>query len=206
MASAVVVGSATGTADLQTVLDIAKGQPVALDAATAERVKKESPSPKDFKPEAEQTDEHTDETSTLSSLEGRAALFCRLISLAVGSTKLRPAVVQSLVDTLNSADQLQLQHGSTDAATLRQIADAAAKSASGLSAEERSVLQSGQAVTLGVAALTTHAAIKTVLAATAISSMTAEALQAQVCTALRCYSKSVQALHAAVRAKASCCR
>ena len=183
MASAVVVGVATGTADLQTILDVAKGQPVALDTSTAERLKKESPAPKDFKPETEQQAAHSLGQDSLSSLEARAAVFCRLISLAIGSTKLRPAVVQSLVDLLNSDEQLDLKYAGSDAGTLNQIANSAAKlSASGLSAEERSVLESGQAVTLGVAAIATQAAIKAVLTATAVAAVTAEALQTQVCT------------------------
>lgn len=182
MASAVVVGAATGTADLQTILDVAKGQPVALDASTAERLKKESPAPKDFKPEAEQATAHAVGQDSLTSLESRAAVFCRLISLASGSTKLRPAVVQSLVDLLNSNGQLDLKYADSDAGTLNQIASSAAKlSASGLSTEERSVLESGQAVTLGLAATATQAAIKAVLTATAVASVTAEALQTQVC-------------------------
>ena len=182
MASAVVVGVVTGTADLQTILDVAKGQSVALDGATADRLKKESPAPKDFKPEAESQAAQSSDVA-LDSLDARAVVFCRLISLAIGSTKLRPAVVQSLVDMLNSHEQLHLDYGSSDVATLSQIADATAKlSAPGLSADERSVLQSGQAVTLGVAAIATKRAINSMLAATAVASLTAEALQAQVCT------------------------
>lgn len=182
MTSAVVVGVATGTAALQTILDVAKGQSVALDVATADRLKKESPAPKDFKPEAESQPTQTSGVA-LNSLEARAAVFCRLISLAIGSTKLRPAVVQSLVDMLNSNEQLHLDYGSSDVATLSQIADATAKlSAPGLSTDERSVLQSGQAVTLGVAAIATKTALNSMLAATAVASLTAEALQAQVCT------------------------
>lgn len=207
MASAVVIGTAAFTADLQTVLEVAKGQSVVIDAAAAERLKKESPAPKDFKPEAYESTADADTTAPLSNLEGRAALFCRVISLATGSTKMRPAVVQSLVDMLNSADQLKLQYGSTDAATLQQLASIAAKSLSGVSAEERSVLQSGQAVTLGVAALAIHTAIRALSGATAIASLTAEALQAQVLTdKRRICSTSVYVCTVSGLAEDSCCR
>lgn len=186
MASTVVIGAATGTADLQTVLDVAKGQQVTLDAATADRLKRESPAPKDFKPEADIQTQPTNEGEYLNALDSRAATFCRVISLALGSTKLRPAVLHSLVDILNSSAPLQLQPAATDSTALGQLADAAAKQATGtatapgLSADERAVLQSGQAVTLGVAAVANQTSVQSLAAATAISSLSAEALQIQV--------------------------
>ena len=199
MSSSIVIGGATFTPDLQTVWQIAQGQQVALDYATADRLKKESPPPKDFKAELQSAHPREADEVSLLSLETRASVFCRLISLANGSTKVRVAVVQYLIDLLNSKIRLRLSSAS-DTAALQQLADtvsgtgshdgqntspseatnSSGPSAPGLSQQERSVLQSGQWVTLGVAAITVQSARQLMLGATAVSALTAEALQLQV--------------------------
>ena len=199
MSSSVVIGGATFAPDLQTVWQIAQGQQIALDQTTADRLKKESPPPKEFKAEQQSANPRRAEEVSLTSLETRASLFCRLISLANGNTKVRVAVVQYLIDLLNSKVQLQLSSGS-DITALQQLADtvsgislhdgqntshseatnSSGLSAPGLSQQERSVLQSGQWVTLGVAAITVQNARQLLLGATAVSALTAEALQLQV--------------------------
>ncbi len=200
MSNSVVIGGASGAVDLQAVWQVAHGQSVALDVTTADRIKKESPSPKEFKPETQDATPTSAVDNPLT--ETRASVLCRLISLANGSTKLRLAVVQYLVDLLNSGIPLQLPCAPTDAVPLQQVAHAAAGaglvvsdgkssplsealeqqhlSAPGLSQQERSVLQSGQWVTLGVAAVTMQSARQMLLGATAVAALSAEALQAQV--------------------------
>lgn len=202
MASSVVIGGASGAADLQAVLQVAQGQTISLDVATAERIKKESPSPKDFKLESNDISAAAKVDSPLTSIESRASILCRLISLANGSTKLRLAVLQYFVDLLNSGTQLLLTSANTDAAPLQQIADAAAGaglalcdgnssplsealqrqhlSAPGISQQERAMLQSGQWVTLGAAAVTIQTARQLLLGGTAVAALSAEALQIQV--------------------------
>ena len=201
MASSVVIGGTSGAADLDAVLQVAQGQVVALDAPTADRIKKESPPPKDFKQE-DQPESSGSVGQTLDSVEARAGILCRLISLANGSTKLRLAVVQYLVDMLNAQVNVQLASGATDSEPLRQLADAVAGSgvtsqdsrhtplpeslqqnqmtAPGLSQHERTVLQSGQWFTLGVAAVTVQNARQLLLGVTAVAALSAEALQTQV--------------------------
>lgn len=202
MASSIVAGSASATIDLQTVCQVAEGQHVALDTATADRLKKESPPPKDFAPE--QTDALPERLPgpTLNGRETRATMFCRLISLVNGSTKVRLAVVQYLIDLLNARAQLHL-NADSDITALQQLADAASgqgqalqpgpeaspaesgssthvSNAPGLSQQERNVLQSGQWASLGVAAVTVQQSRQLLLGATAVSALTAEALQLQV--------------------------
>ena len=165
----------------------------------ADRLKKESPPPKDFKADQQSAHLRAAEEVSLTSLETRASLVCRLISLANGNTKVRVAVVQYLIDLLNSKIQLRLSSAS-DTAALQQLADTVSGiglhagqttspseatnstglSAPGLSQQERGVLQSGQWVTLGVAAITVQNARQLLLGATAVSALTAEALQLQV--------------------------
>lgn len=201
MSSSVIVGGPSGAADLEAVLQVAQGQLVALDAPTADRIKKESPPPKDFKHEDEPGSSEG-VAQALDIVEARAGVLCRLISLANGSTKLRLAVVQYLADLLNAQINVQLTSAATDSEPLRQLANAVAGSGvasqdsqhasllqtlqqkqitpPGLSQHERSVLQSGQWVTLGVAAVTVQTARQLLLGATAVAALSAEALQVQV--------------------------
>ena len=214
MASSIVIGGASGAADLKAVLQVAQGQPISLDVATADRIKKESPPPKDFKQETDNDALPHPVGPSLARIETRASILCRLISLANGSTKLRLAVVQYLVELLNSGIQLQLVSSATDAEALRQLADAAAGtgqavqngksteltealeheklSAPGLSQQERNTMQTGQWITIGVAAVTMQKAKHLLLGATAVAALSAEALQAQVSmlAALTCTCKS----------------
>lgn len=198
MASLIVIGGPFGT-DLETVVQVAHGDAIVLDARTADRIKKESPSPKDFQPE-QQPESCRSNGQALDIVESRAGILCRLISLANGSTKLRLAVVQYLADILNAQFNIQLTSSATDNIPLQQIADAVAGNACqdsnstaspetlelqqvtppGLSQLERTVLQSGQWVTLGVAAVTIPHARQLLLGATAVAALSAEALQTQV--------------------------
>ena len=201
MASSAVIGGPSGVADLVAILQIAQGPAIALDAATSERIKKESPPPKDFKQESASELSIT-VAQTLSIVESRAAILCRLISIVNGSTKLRPAVVHYLIDILNARVNVQLPDAATDSDPLRYLAAAAAGTemtvqgntntplsemlrqqqitAPGLSQQERTILQSGQWVTLGVAAVTVQSARQLMLASTAVAALSAEALQIQV--------------------------
>lgn len=205
MASSIVIGGPSGAADLNAIRQVSRGQSaVSIDAATADRIKKESPSPKDFKQEDQSASasESGPANQTLEIAEARAGLLCRLISLVNGSTRLRLAVVQYLADLLNANVNLQLSSADTDSEPLRQIADAASGTGlasndsrssaltevlqqqqitvPGLSQQERSVLESGQWVTLGVAAITVQNAQQLLLGATAVAALSAEALQIQV--------------------------
>ena len=202
MAGSIVIGGPSGAADLQAVLQVAHGQTVVLDAVTADRIKKESPSPKDFKQEDQAKASNANGQQALEVAEARAGILCRLISLAHGSTKLRLAVLQYYVEILNAHLDVQLPSAATDKATLRHLADAAAGSGvscqngkstalsealqqqqiatPGLSQHERTVLQSGQWISLGVAAVVVQKARQLLLGATAVAALSAEALQTQV--------------------------
>lgn len=237
MASLIVIGGPSGAADLETVVQVAQGQVVTLDAPTADRIKKESPPPKDFKLEDQPKSPGSDEQA-LDIVEARAGILCRLISLANGSTKLRLAVVQYLADILNAPVNVQLTSAATDSVPLCQIADAVAgnRVASqdsnnapssetpqqkqltppGLSQHERTVLLSGQWITLGVAAVTVQNARQLLLGATAVAALSAEALQTQVrhvsSTLLSCtsphYVRNRPSFHWTflVAPKCCCCR
>ena len=202
MANPIVLGGPSGAADLQAVLQVAQGQSVVLDSATADRIKKESPSPKDFKQDVQPGASNASDQQALEIIEARAGTLCRLISLANGSTKLRLAVLQYFVDILNAHLDVQLSSAATDIAPLQQLADAAAgtgvsyqdgKSTElseslqqqnidppGLSQHERTILQSGQWISLGIAAVVVQKARQLLLGATAVAALSAEALQTQV--------------------------
>ncbi len=208
MTSSVVIGGASGAADLHAVLQVAQGQAIALDVATADRIKKESPSKG-----SQMSMQNCESTPPivgehLTSVESRASVLCRLISLANGSTKLRLVVLQYLVDLLNAGVDLHLTSASADVEPLKQVAAAVAGtglclqdsnsvplsealklhklSPPGFTAQEHDILLSGQWVTLGVAAVCVHSAKQLLLGATAVAALSAEALQIQVSMQIAC--------------------
>ena len=132
------------------------GAPVSLDTAVLERIKKESPSPAAFKPEDAETAKAADDSATatgaaadaasspsssssslfLTETEARSAVLARLLSLANGSTRVRPAVLLFLAEgLLNCRVTPRLpttrssSNESDDAAPLAAVAAAASSGA-----------------------------------------------------------------------------
>jgi histidyl-tRNA synthetase len=177
---------------------------VAVDAAAAERLKKDSPPPKAFEPDPASLHPLASPNSCLDAHQARAAILCKLASLVNGKSKVRVAVVQALVELLNAGVTPCLPIDSDDRAALSALAAVvqgvgeAISSAAGerlgaaevlnaagvtpleLSAAEKGVLCAGSCVSAGTAALCVAAGKQLLTAATAVAALTAEALRADV--------------------------
>ena len=201
------VGGVGALPTLDDVVSIALGQPISLDAACSERIKKESPAPKAFQPEpwppeqiiASQANNH------LSPLHTRAILITRLLTLMNGKSGCRlqvaeylaqllclglcpllPAededagVLEHLANSCHGAGQACCSSSSTIlplATALEQVAGSGVK-APGLSSSERAVLRSGSTATAGISALLVQGGKRLLTAATAVAALTCEALGA----------------------------
>jgi histidyl-tRNA synthetase len=198
---AYIVGG--GQPSLEDVLRVVAGHQIQVDAAAAHRIKKESPPPKTFEQEAPPINGDVEITERLDYAQTRAALFYKLQTLINGKSKCRVDIVQTLEAMLNAQVYPSLPLGATDGVALHALANAfhgvgtataggnvlpileALKTAGietvpGLSVEERSVLEDGQAVSAGTGAICTQSGKALVNIATAVAALTAEALQADV--------------------------
>eukprot|EP00887_Chlorella_sp_A99_P006734 scaffold3.g6734.t1 len=189
------VGGAGATVTLDDVLRVVHGCPVALDAAAAHRVKKESPPPKSFQAEAAAPAPQA--AAWLDAAQTRAALLLKLLALAGGRSGVRLAVVEALGALLN-AERLPplLPAADDDAGALAGLAAAlegaggaggaalvaagAAGAAPGLSAAERATLLDGLAASGGTGALVVQAGKLLLAAANGVLALAAEALQADI--------------------------
>lgn len=187
------------------MLAVVHGAEVVVDRAAALRVKKNSPAPKSFQPEAAPA--AASDAAAVASLEQalvRATMFYKLLSLVNGKSGVRLAVVESLAALLNAGAVPALPAADNDAASLaalaaflqgvgsavaadgtqQQASDALAaagiQSPPGLSAAERAVMQDGQCVAAGTAAICCHAGKLLLATANAVAALSAEALQADV--------------------------
>lgn len=181
------VGGIGAHPSLDDVVRISQGQIVALDPAGADRVKKLSPAPKQFQAEPAPSSSATSAAvAPLDAVQIRAIIASKLLVLINGRSGTRLQVCDFLSQLLNGTST---PHGSvlpalhpadTDAAVLRQLADAchgmgeataagagagsgspltsaleaASVAAPGLSAMERAVIESGASASAGVSALT----------------------------------------------------
>lgn len=208
-AKAFTIGGIGAQPSLDDVVKIAHGGlAVALDAAGAERVKKESPPPKSFQPEAFAPSVATPDPSQplLSQEQARAVLATRLLTVMNGRSGTRVQVAEYLVALLNKNLLPALPAAASDAQVLSALADAchgsgmttttAAEatsqplpealsgcglSAPGLSSTERQVLVAGCSASAGVGALAVTGGKRLLSLATATAALSCEALGVQVC-------------------------
>ena len=195
-----IVGA--GQPTLEDVLRVVVGQEIAVDAAAAHRIKKDSPAPKAFQTEAAPEDGDPEPADCLDHAQTRAALFFKLQSLINGKSKVRADVVQALASMLNAKVDPLLLIGSVDGVALSALANGlhgvgtaafkgqvlpiaeALQSAGitppGLSADERATIQDGQSVSAGTGAICVQAGKALITVATALAALSAEALQADV--------------------------
>ncbi|GLC65359.1 hypothetical protein PLESTF_000284700 [Pleodorina starrii] len=205
---AFTIGGIGAQPSLDDVVKIAMGSlVVALDAAGAERVKKESPPPKSFQPESFDAQAAAAASPAPKRLEVahiRAVLATRLLTLMNGRSGTRVQVAEFLVSLLNKNILPALPDAATDAEVLSRLADAchgagaatgagakatgpaladalsqAGIASPGLSATERVVLSTGCSASAGVAALAVQGGKKLLTLATATAALSCEALGVQ---------------------------
>lgn len=191
------------------VLSIAAAQrSVASDGATAQRVKKDSPSPKQF--QAEEIPGTADITSEayVPAEVIRAALFFKLNNVVNGKSKCRLSVVEQACSMLNTgvlpavdatkttdrevfsviADAF---HGVgrelSTGASLQVALDGAGIATSLLSTDERLILEDGMACSSGLGAICAEEGKSVVSLATFVAALSAEALKAEV----KCFDAEV---------------
>lgn len=184
------VGGIGSQPTLDDVVRVALGQQqVVLDPAGAERVKKASPAPKAFQPEA--APDHpaaAPSRDKLTVTQSRAVLMVKLLQLMNGRSGVRLQVAEFLASLLNQApagEAALLSASAEDGGVLNQMADWCHSGVGGiegpkLSAAERAVLRGGGAATAGVAALGVQSAKSLVSLATAAAALSFEALGCQV--------------------------
>ena len=122
-----IVGS--GVPSLDDVIDkiVTKRIDIVLDATVVNRIKKESPLPKNFEPETFEVREDASGQSACASLDEaqtRAAVFFKLVNLANGKSSCRVGVLETLVSFLNSGIVPRLPATDTDSSALTVLADA----------------------------------------------------------------------------------
>lgn len=201
-----------GRPTLDDVVRVAFGQPVEIDAAAAQRIKKDAPPPKSFQPEL--LPEETElKAECLDRIQARAAIFTKLVSLVDGKSKCRLGVMEFLVMLLNRKITPCLPVAAHDATALQALGDAVHlkgpalttsatikpisqivseeqgenhqdQASPGLSAAERAALQDGQSASAGTGAICVQSGRALIMAATAVAALSAEALQADMKAAL----------------------
>lgn len=195
------VGGAGAGITLEDVTAVASGYvSIVLDTAAVERVKKESPAPKNFTAEEDGgAPAPAAVVGALDVTQARATLLFKLTTLMNGRSGVRPALTQFLADLLNKGITPRLHADAIGADSLSGLADAckglgvtvegfqlgealtaAGIAHPGLSAAERTVLQAGQSGAGAVAGLVAHGASLTLALATAVAALSCEALQATV--------------------------
>ncbi|PNG99410.1 hypothetical protein TSOC_014814, partial [Tetrabaena socialis] len=124
-AKAFTVGGIGAQPSLDDVVKIAQGGlVVALDAAGAERVKKESPAPKSFQPEPAPAAPHAPQPQLLDAQQTRAVLATRLLTVMNGRSGARVQVADFIVQLLNSNVLPALPAAPLDPDVLSSLADA----------------------------------------------------------------------------------
>ena len=153
------VGGIGAQPSLDDVVKIAQGGLVALDAAGAERIKKESPAPKSFQPEAFTAGPGPApaDAALLDAAQTRAVLATRLLTVMNGRSGVRLQVADFLTQLLNKPGLLPaLPALPTDAAVLSQLADAC--HGAGAALQQQQPAGSGAAASPHTAAEHPHAA------------------------------------------------
>ena len=199
VAKSYIVGS--GLASLGDVVHVASAAlPVDIDASAAQRVKKESPAPKQFQAEDMPSDNSSDESASFPEDDIRAALFVKLNNLVNGKSKCRLAVAEQIRGMLNAnvipkvpvdtkTDKFAFSvladafHGVGVDLKDRHLQDAleeAGIESSSLSADERLILEDGMCLTSGIASLCVEKGKSQIAMATFVSALSAEVLKAEV--------------------------
>ncbi|KAG2483026.1 hypothetical protein HYH03_018057, partial [Edaphochlamys debaryana] len=125
-AKAFTVGGIGAQPSIDDVVKIAQGGlQVALDAAGAERIKKESPAPKQFQQEAYTAPAEPSAPSgpVLTVEQARAVLATRLLTVMNGRSGCRLQVAEYMVELLNKGVTPALPAAPTDAQVLTVLAD-----------------------------------------------------------------------------------
>lgn len=184
------VGGFGAAPGLEDVVRVAAGLQVqvALDTAGAERIKKESPSPKSFEQEGDLPLTAVN-GEPLAPSHARAVLFTRLLSIMNGKSGVRLQVAEFLKQLLNGGGALPLRAG-TEREILHALADACKGAGDGvgpalaaagvdappsLSAAERAVLTSGAPAAGGIGALAVTYGRGALAAASAVAALSCEA-------------------------------
>ena len=192
-----IVGA--GAASLSDVVNVVEGTAVAIDSSAASRVKKESPAPKQFKPEDVPKINRLPAVQYIPVECLKAGLFFKLNNLVNGKSKTRLAVCELLCSMLNETIIPSIGIVDTDASVMDSVADAmhgagctvhgesvaAAFEKSqiqppGLSADERLILCDGQSVSSGIASLCYEGGKAMLAIGTFAAALSAEALKAEV--------------------------
>ncbi len=212
MGPPLAVGGVGAAVSFEDVARIARGDGVTLDVAARERLKKDSPAKSATLDFSDASAEPRSYTEWLSKPQARAALLARLLPIVNGRSKVRLGVVELLVRLLQqdaplaqllpaaTADRDVLQSLAT--ALPRQAGSAAGELSSaeaavvdtGLSADERAVLQTGQPIAAGIAAVAIADARELLTAAAAVTSLSAEALQADVSSWTPCMHLCIESM------------
>ena len=191
------------------VLSIAAAQrSVAIDGATAQRVKKESPAPKQFQVEPTPNGGDVAAEAYIPADVIRAALFFKLNNVVNGKSKCRLSVVEQACGMLNAGvlpaidvakgTDREVFGGIADAfhgvgrelstgASLQTALEGAGIAMSQLSTDERLVLEDGMACSSGVGAICVEEGKAVVSLATFVAALSAEALKAEV----KCFDTEV---------------
>ena len=201
-----IIGS--GQASLADVLPIASAAlEVELDASAAQRVKKDSPAPKQFQAEEKPTSTDQINSSFIPAAVVRAALFFKLNNVVNGKSKCRLAVAQQLCGMLNSGVVPQVNiESKTDKDVFSVIADAchgigrdlsgedlstalekAGIEPSSLSTDERLILEDGMCCSSGIASLCIQEGAAFLNLSTFVVALSAEVLRAEV----KCFEPDV---------------
>lgn len=204
MAARTIIGAAGSTLSDRDIARLARGGDVVLDTAAGERLKKDSP-PKESSSAVSSDDvaaaaNNDAPTAWLTVSQTRAVLLARLLPLVNGSSKTRLGVIELIARLLRSEAHLhQLLPVAPEPAAMQRLAavlpqqaasgagadglspaEQAVVDSGGLTADEWDVLATGQPAAVGLAAVAI-ADMRQLLAATsAVTALSAEALQADV--------------------------
>lgn len=217
MSNSIAVGGVGATPSVDDVFKVARGElTVTLDPTAIGRIRKESPTPKNFVA-AEASPVPADGLSTsLSREHARAALYVRTLALITGKSGVRDSVIKALVELLNSRSHLAMPAAATDASVLQaaascmfgvgtvfgeaceplEVSSAISQLPSpALSLDERAQLCSGMPVTAGVLSVGVVRASVLLSAFVPIVALSAEALRANMSSLEASNLESVQQRH-----------
>ena len=204
MAARTVIGAAGSTLSDRDIARLAHGGDVVLDTAASERLKKDSPPKGDILVSSSvgiAAVENGDAASAwLTAPQTRAVLLARLLPLVNGSSKTRLGVIELVARLLRPDAHLDRllpiavepfamqrlaavlpQHvASTAGAIALSTAEQVVVDSGNLTLEEGRALATGQPVAAGLAAVAIAGMRQLLTAASAVTALSAEALQADV--------------------------
>lgn len=217
MSNSIAVGGVGATPSVDDVFKVARGElTVTLDPTAIGRVRKESPTPKNFVAEEASPVPADGLSTSLSREHARAALYVRTLGLITGKSGVRDSVIKALVELLNSRSHLAMPAGATDASVLQaaascmygvgtvfgeaceplEVSSAISQLPSpALSLDERAQLCSGMPVTAGVLSVGVVRVSVLLSAFVPIVALSAEALRANMSSLEASNLESVQQRH-----------